>query len=234
MLLLEKDSVKGYSLGTYYPADVKRIVESVVSERKTIVVKKERRNLENSDFQEKFAVKGNAVYHGYSVIEREDRYGTLGTWITNKTVYDAPGTLMFALKAVPGIDVGDTLDKKFFESLNVEEDALLFSSVLGNVKCRETLYALIEYFGGDTKMLEDFLRVYHPDLWHFRKLLKYIIFIEKSSIEVSDLERELDWAQRFNQHEQRKILENKLNAARENAEVAKRLNLVLKDDELPF
>lgn len=235
MLVLENNFIKNYSVVADNRRRVEDVVGDIIRERKTTVAKKEYRTLDASELQRKLAVKGNTVFHGFSVVDKTERHQTIGTWTVTKTIYSAPVTLAFALKATPCDNLGDYLDKPLFKSLNFLEDEMLLSGLLSNAKSRETLYKLLDYFDRDTEMLEEFLKVYHPDLWHFRKLLKYISFMERSCTEISDVKRELDWALEFGQFTRAKIIEKNLNSAKENAEIVKRLKFEMRiSDELPF
>ncbi len=240
MFLIEDNSLKRCDVEATNQDKVNDKLQELVRLRREIVAKKEVVSVSQQVPQEQFLVRDNIVFHGFT--RREPELGQNNVaHITTKTIYSAPTTMAYCLRAGASTSIGDNVDKTFFKDLSTNENHMLFRNLMKSVPNRETLYTLLNHFEYDVDMLEKFLKAYHPDLYHFRKILPYLELVVVNSLPVDRIKEDMEW---FKANQIALLeLEKTLNDAEENAEIQKKLKLEFKgqyvdddnyDDELPF
>lgn len=227
MYLICSNRLVNYDIKAIQKTDVFRLSREIYAKRIVTTPKCIRTELTPEDLTEKFAVKGNIVYHGFSEIEYRRGPEIVGIKRTMKTVYQAPVTFTWTAEIL-GLPVPGNSDYMFLQESLKSDHYKLLASLLENVESRETLYKILEYFDGNEEILREFLRVYHPDLFFFRRLLDVIFLDEVSSEPLKEVQDRLDWARQFGFCDEVREYDTKLQEGKNNTEIAKRLNLQFK------
>lgn len=238
-LLLEGDSIVQYAVENTKLEEINRKLGELIELRKDIIAKKEIVPVGSVAPQEQFAVRDNIVFHGFSVKEPELGKDSIAK-VTTKTIYSAPTTMAYCLKAGAGTNIGDNIDKVFFRELASNDSYLLFRNLIKNAPSREALFSLLEGMDFDVTVLEEFLRTYHPDLYHLRSILPYMRLESRNRFDVSGVKRDIELLKSLGKVNGARELEDVIRSAEENTELQKRLSLEFKgnyydyNDELPF
>lgn len=233
MLLLdvEEDVIYKYSVRSIDSYALESELRSILKEKQEIVAKRE---LVSSETAEQFATKGNIVFHGFNEKSADSRQIFK---VTTKTIYNAPTTMAFCVNSGIDTKIGDAVDAEMFKELKNNSNYMLLSNLLKSVQNREVLYRILTYFKEDPTLLEEFLRTYHPDLYHFRKIVSFLKLVQEGWIQLSKVNDSIQTALKLGDVNSSDSLKSIVDAAQDNSQIQKRLSLEFAsddDNDLPF